>query len=155
VRGRFVAATVTVLVVVASCAGCSSSDQVTQKTARIRVDNQTRTSHAVICSQVQWLLTANIASAPATVSVLLRLSPDEPKPGDSDKPKRDDSEYPKLESVNINNFGGFYGVADTKAADAKVVFANGTYTITGTAEGSHVNDSRVSLTAPFKIEVGC
>ncbi len=135
---RFVAAAVTVLVV-ASCAGCSHSEKPTQQTARITVDNNTRTSHAVTCDQVQWLLTAHIAAAPASVRVLLKL----------------DSEKPKLESVNIDNFAGFTGVADAGAGDAKVVFANGTYTITGTAEGSQLNDPRVSLTAPFKIEVGC
>ena len=137
--GRFVTAAVTVLVVVASCAGCFSSAKVTQKTARITVDNNTRTSHAVTCSQVQWLLTANITAAPASVRVLLKL----------------DSEKPKLESVNINNFAGFTGVADAGAGDATAVFANDTYTITGTAEGSQLNDPRVSVTAPFKIEMGC
>jgi Mycobacterium 19 kDa lipoprotein antigen len=139
VGGRFVTAAVTVLVVVAACAGCFSSQKVTEKTARITVDNNTRTSHAVTCNQVQWLLTANIAAAPANVRVLLKL----------------DSEKPKLESVNIDNFAGFTGVADAAAGDAKAIFANGTYTITGTAEGSQLNDPRVSLTAPFKIEVGC
>jgi hypothetical protein len=115
------------------------SEKPTQQTARITVDNNTRTSHAVTCDQVQWLLTAHIAAAPASVRVLLKL----------------DSDKPKLESVNIDNFAGFTGVADAGAGDAKVVFANGTYTITGTAEGSQLNDPRVSLTAPFKIEVGC
>jgi ipoprotein LpqH len=138
VGSRFVTAAVTVLVVT-SCAGCSHSEKPTQQTARITVDNNTRTSHAVTCDQVQWLLTAHIAAAPASVRVLLKL----------------DSEKPKLESVNIDNFAGFTGVADAGAGDAKVVFANGTYTITGTAEGSKLNDPRVSLTAPFKIEVGC
>jgi len=139
VGGRFVIAAVTVLVMVASCAGCFSSQKLTEKTARITVDNNTRTSRAVTCNQVQWLLTANIAAAPANVRVLLKL----------------DSEKPKLESVNIDNFAGFTGVADAGAGDAKAIFANGTYTITGTAEGSQLNDPRVSLTAPFKIEVGC
>jgi ipoprotein LpqH len=138
VGSRFVTAAVTVLAV-ASCAGCVGSDKPTQQTARITVDNNTRTSHAVTCSQVQWLLTANITAAPANVRVLLKL----------------DSEKPKLESVNIDNFAGFTGVADSGAGDAKVAFANGTYTISGTAEGSKLNDPRVSLTAPFKIEVGC
>jgi ipoprotein LpqH len=138
VGSRFVTAAVTVLVVT-SCAGCSHSEKPTQQTARITVDNNTRTSHAVTCDQVQWLLTAHIAAAPASVRVLLKL----------------DAEKPKLESVNIDNFAGFTGVADAGAGDAKVVFANGTYTITGTAEGSKLNDPRVSLTAPFKIEVGC
>jgi lipoprotein LpqH len=139
VGGRFVTAAVTVLVV-GSCAGCfAHSEKPTQQTARITVDNNTRTSHAVTCNQVQWLLTANITAAPATVRVLLKL----------------DSEKPKLESVNIDNFAGFTGVADSGAGDAKVVFAKGNYTITGTAQGSQLNDPRVSLTAPFKIEVGC
>jgi len=138
VGGRFVTAAVTVLAV-ASCAGCFGPDKATEKTARITVDNNTRTSHAVTCNQVQWLLTANIAAAPANVRVLLKL----------------DSETPKIESVNIDNFAGFTGVADVGAGDAKATFANGTYTVTGTAEGSQLNDPRVSLTAPFKIEVGC
>jgi ipoprotein LpqH len=140
VGGRFVTAVVTVLMVVASCAGCfMRSEKPTQQTARITVDNNTRTSHAVTCNQVQWLLTANITAAPASVRVLLKL----------------DSDKPKLESVNINNFAGFTGVADTGAGDAKAVFVKDTYTITGTAEGSQLNDPRVSVTAPFKIEVGC
>ncbi|MGB6206462.1 lipoprotein LpqH [Mycobacterium sp.] len=139
-RSRFITAVGTVLLVVASCAGCSThSDKVAQKTARITVDDKTRTSHAITCNQVQWLLTANISAAPANVRVLLKL----------------DSEKPKLESVNIDNFAGFTGVADVGAGDAKATFANGTYTITGTAEGSQHNDPRISLTAPFKIEVGC
>jgi ipoprotein LpqH len=166
VKSRFMTMAVTVLVV-ASCAGCLHSGKPTEKTARITVDNNTRTSHAVTCYQVQWLLTANITAPPtsgtappAKVQVLLKLGPDNPqlspenpKP-DSENPKRD-SEYPKLESVNFDNFAGFTGVSDSGAGDAKAVFANGRYTITGTAEGSQLNDPRVSLTAPFKIEVGC
>ncbi len=136
---RFITAAATGLVMVAPCAGCFSSNKVAQKTARITVNNSTRTSHAVTCDQVQWLLTANIAAAPANVRVVLKL----------------DSDKPKLESVNIDNFAGFTGVADVGAGDAKAAFSNGTYTITGTAEGSQRNDPRVSLTAPFRIEVGC
>jgi ipoprotein LpqH len=138
VGGRLVTAAVTVLAV-ASCAGCFGPDTPTEKTARITVDNNTRTSHDVTCNQVQWLLTANIAAAPANVRMLLKL----------------DSEKPKIESVNIYNFAGFTGVADVGAGDAKAVFADGRYTVTGTAEGSQLNDPRVSLTAPFRIEVGC
>jgi hypothetical protein len=110
-----------------------------QKTARITVDKTTRTSHAVTCSQVDWLLTANISAAPANVRVLLKLDP----------------ETPKVESVHFDNFAGFSGVSDSGAGEAKIRFANNTYTITGTAEGSQLNDPRVSVTAPFTIEVGC
>jgi len=136
---RFITAAVSASLVAASCSGCFTSDKATQKTARITVDNNTRTSHAVSCSQVNWLLTANISAAPATVRVLLKL----------------DSETPKVESVHFDNFAGFSGVSDSGAGQAKIRFANNTYTITGTAEGSQLNDPRVSVTAPFTVEVGC
>lgn len=136
---RLITAAVSVSLVAASCSGCFTGDKVTQKTARITVDNNTRTSHAVTCSQVDWLLTANISAAPANVRVLLKLDP----------------ETPKVESVHFDNFAGFSGVSDSGLGEAKIRFANNTYTITGTAEGSQLNDPRVSVTAPFTIEVGC
>ena len=136
---RFFTAAVGTALVAASCAGCFTQDKATQKTAHITVDNNSRTSHAVTCSQVNWLLTANISAAPANVRVLLKLDP----------------ETPKVESVHFDNFAGFSGVSDAGAGQAKIRFANGTYTITGTAEGSQLNDPRVSVTAPFTIEVGC
>jgi Mycobacterium 19 kDa lipoprotein antigen len=115
------------------------TEKVPQKTAHITVNNNSRTSHAVTCNQVQWLLSADISAAPARVKVALNL----------------DSEKPKVESVNIDNFEGFTGVADVGAGDAAVVFAGGRYTITGKAEGSQRGDPSVSTTAPFRIEVGC
>jgi lipoprotein LpqH len=139
VRRRIITAAVSASLVAASCSGCFTNEKATQKTARITVDNNTRTSHAVTCSQVNWLLTANISAAPANVRVLLKL----------------DSETPKVESVHFDNFAGFSGVSDSGAGQAKIRFANNTYTITGTAEGSQLNDPRVSMTAPFTIEVGC
>jgi len=139
VRRRLITAAVTASLVAASCSGCFTDDKATQKTARITVDNNTRTSHAVTCSQVDWLLTANISAAPANVRVLLKL----------------DADTPKIESVHFDNFAGFSGVSDSGVGEAKIRFANNTYTITGTAEGSQLNDPRVSVTAPFTIEVGC
>jgi lipoprotein LpqH len=135
---RLVTAAVSASLVAALCSGCLVHDErVAQKTARITIDNDTRTSHAVLCTQVEWRLIANITAAPANVRVLVKL----------------DSEKPTLESVNFDNFAGFSGVADT--GDTKIHFANNTYTITGTAQGSQLNDPRVSVTRPFKIEVGC
>jgi ipoprotein LpqH len=139
VRRLLITAAVSASLVAASCSGCLTDDKATQKTARITVDNNTRTSHAVSCSQVDWLLTAKISAAPANVRVLLKLDP----------------ETPKVESVYFDNFAGFSGVSDSGAGQAKIRFANDTYTITGTAEGSQLNDPRVSVTAPFSIEVGC
>ena len=112
---------------------------VTQKTARVTVDNNTRTSHAVSCSQIDWRLIANISAAPANVRVLLKLDP----------------EKPTVESVHFDNFAGFSGVANGGLGDTNIHFANDIYTITGTAEGSQLNDPRVTVKQPFKIEVGC
>ena len=136
---RLITAAVTASLVAAVCSGCVSDNKATQKTARITVDKNTRTSHAVTCSQVDWLLTANISAAPANVRVLLKLDP----------------ETPKVESVHFDNFAGFSGVSDSGLGEAKIRFAKDTYTITGTAEGSQLNDPRVSVTVPFSIEVGC
>lgn len=139
-KGRPVAAAVTATALMAVSSGCfMQTDKVAQKTAHITVNNLTRTSHAVSCDQIQWLLTANISAAPAQVKVLLKL----------------DSEKPKVESVNIDNFEGFTGVADAGAGNATAVFARGKYTIKGEAQGSQRNDPAVSTTAPFKIEVEC
>lgn len=139
-KGRSVVVVATAAVLMASSSGCfMHSDKVPQKTAHITVNNTTRTSHAVTCEQVQWLLTADISAAPARAKVLLNL----------------DAEQPQVESVNIDDFNGFTGVADKGAGNAKVMFARGTYTITGQAQGSQRGDSKVSTTAPFKIEVGC
>jgi ipoprotein LpqH len=137
---RLVTAAVYASLVAAFCSGCFVHDEnVAQKTARITVDNNTRTSHAVSCSQVDWMLTANITAASANVRVLLKLDP----------------EKPTVEAVNFDNFAGFSGVANAGASDTKIHFTNDVYTITGTAEGSQLNDPRISVTRPFKIEVGC
>ena len=136
---RLITAAVTASLVAAVCSGCVSDNKATQKTARITVDKNTRTSHAVTCSQVDWLLTANISAAPANVRVLLKLDP----------------ETPKVESVHFDNFAGFTGVSDSGLGEAKIRFAKDRYTISGTAEGSQLNDPRVSVTVPFSIEVGC
>jgi hypothetical protein len=58
-------------------------------------------------------------------------------------------------AVHFDNFDGFSGVANSGAGDAKIHVSKDVYTITGTAAGSRLNDSRVSLTEPFKIDVSC
>jgi lipoprotein LpqH len=137
---RLITAAAVAALLTASCSGCfAQGDKAVQKTAHITVDNTTRTSHAITCSQVNWLLTANISAAPATVRVQLRLDP----------------EKPKVESVNIENFAGFTGVSDEGSGEAKIRVSHDTYTITGTAAGRQLNDSRISVTEPFTVEVGC
>ena len=102
---RLITAAVSAALVAASCSGCfTQDDKSTQKTAHITVDNTTRTSHAITCNQVNWLLTANISVAPANVKVLLRL----------------EDKKPTVESVHIDNFVGFSGVANSGAGEATV-----------------------------------
>jgi lipoprotein LpqH len=137
---RLITAAVSAALVAASCSACfTQDDKATQKTAHVTVDNNSRTSHAVTCNQVNWQLTANISAAPANVTVLLRLDPDKPK----------------VESVHFENFAGFYGVSNDGAGEAHIRVAKDTYTITGTADGTQLDDPRVSVTKPFSIEVGC
>lgn len=139
-KSRSVAAAMIASALMALCSGCFlQAEKVPQKTSHITVNNLTRTSHAVSCDQVRWLLTADVSAAPAHVRVVLNL----------------DSDKPKVESVNIDNFQGFTGVADSGAGNATAAFARGTYTIKGQAQGSQPDDPAVSTTAPFKIEVGC
>ncbi len=137
---RIVIAAASAALVAASCAGCvAQDDKSTQKTAHITVDHTSRTSHAITCNQVNWLLTANISVAPANVKVLLRLDPDKPI----------------VESVHIDNFAGFSGVSNSGAGEATIRVVKDVYTITGTASGSQLNDPHLSVTKPFSIEVGC
>jgi lipoprotein LpqH len=139
VRSRIVATAVIALAVMAGSLGCSRSETVPQKAARITVGGNTRTSHAVSCTQVEWLVSVDIGAAPGSVQAMLRLQ----------------SDNPKAESVNINNVNGFTGVADAGVGTAKATFANGTYRITGTAQGTNTENPTTPKTAEFKIETQC
>lgn len=137
---RLITAAVSAALVAAACSGCfTKDDKATQRLAHVTVDSTSRTSHTITCSQVNWLLTANISIAPANVKVMLRLDPDKPK----------------VESVDFDNFAGFSGVSNAGAGDAKIHVVKDTYSITGEAVGSQLNDPHVSVTKPFSIEVGC
>lgn len=139
-RNRFIAAVLAASTLAAAGSGCSAhSGKVWQPTAHITVNGNTHTSHAVSCSQVQWLLMVNVSAAPAQVKMTLNLDRAKPVP----------------ESVNFDNLDGFSGVADAGAGSAKAVFHGGTYTITGTAEGSNLNDPSKPATADFKISATC
>ncbi|GFG75159.1 lipoprotein LpqH [Mycobacterium botniense] len=135
---RFCAMVLTALVLATASAACSGHT-VPQKTARITVDNNTRTSQAVSCTQLQWLLTMDISATPAHVRAVLNLQADKPKP----------------ESVNIDNFNGFSGIADSGAGSAQAAFAHDTYTITGAAQQTNPDNPNTPTTATFRIEAKC
>lgn len=135
-----IAAAVIASLLAAASPGCTARpEKVPQKTARITMNGNTHTSHAVSCTQLQWILTVNISAAPAHIQVVLKLDSDKPKP----------------ESVNIDNLDGFTGAADAGVGDAEAFFTGTTYTITGTAQGSNPRDPNTPLTKSFRIEAGC
>ncbi len=139
-RNRFIAATVAVLATAAVSTGCSPrTDKVPQRTAHITLDDHSLTSHAVACSQVQWMLTVDIDAAPARVQMMLDLQRDKPVP----------------ESVAIDNLNNFTGVANARVGSAQAVFANNGYTVTGSAQGTNPDDVNSPRTASFRISVNC
>lgn len=137
-RNRFVIAGL--IAVALASSGCTAhSKTLPQKTAKITIDGNTRTSHAVHCSQVQSLLTVEISAAPGHVRMLLRLDADKPVP----------------ETVNIDNVNGFTGVASGGVGKAQAVFRDSTYTVTGTAQGPNLKHPDTQKTASFQIEAEC
>lgn len=139
-RNRFIAVAVAVLAIAAVSAGCSPhNDKVPQRTARITLDDNSLTSHAVSCSQVQWMLTVDIDAAPARVQMMLNLKSDKPVP----------------ESVAIDNLNNFTGVANTQVGSAQAVFTKNSYTVTGAAQGTNPDDVNNPKTATFRITVNC
>jgi ipoprotein LpqH len=140
VKSRIVAAALIASMLAAGSLGCSPRPQkLPQRTAHITIYGNTHTTHAVSCSQIQWLLTVNISAAPAHIQAVLKL----------------DSAKPKPESIHFYNVEGFNGVANAGAGNAEVVFSGNTYTITGTAEGSNLKDPSTQTTADFRIAATC
>ena len=140
-RSRIIAAALAAsMVAAADGSGCSPRpEKLSQPTAHVTIYGNTHTTHAVSCSQVQWLLTINISAAPAHVQAVLKL----------------DSAKPKPESIHFDNVDGFNGVANAGAGNAEAVFSGNTYTITGTAQGSNLKDPSTQTTADFRISATC
>lgn len=141
-RRRYATAALVAAAVV-GCAGCGAGTaEVPQKTAQVTVNGQSRTSHAVICTQVGWMLSIDITDGSAQTRAMLRLEPDKPK----------------LESVNINDFNGFTGLVDGGAGGAgkaEATFAAGTYHIVGTAERTNLDNPDEPSNGAFTIDVTC
>lgn len=142
-RRRYATAAAIAVAVVAGCTGCGAGTaEVPQKSAQVTVNGQTRTSHAVVCTQVDWMLSVDITDGSAQIRTVLRLEPDKPK----------------LESVNINDFNGFTGLVDGGAGGAgkaEATFAAGTYHIVGTAERTNLDNPAEPSNAGFTIDVTC
>lgn len=134
----------TMLIVGVAVAGCAEqADQTGQQpsSAQITVDGGTVTAQRISCSQVGWLLTIQTAADPANASAMLRLGGIDPAPL----------------TVNLENFDNFHGVSgeSVDGAEASAKFADGIYTITGTALGRDSDHPATDRTADFRIEARC
>ncbi|HET9874566.1 MAG TPA: lipoprotein LpqH [Mycobacterium sp.] len=121
-------------------AGCGQGTaKVAQKSARVTVNSDTLTTHDVSCAQVQWLLTMDIRANPANVRAVLQL----------------DLDQPKSQSINIENFNGFSGVADAAVGKAEATFSGGAYHITGTVHRTNPENPAEPENAAFSIDATC
>lgn len=122
-----------VALVAAGCADQATAKQ--QQPGKITVDGTTHTIDHVSCRQLQWMLLVDATAGAARAAAHLRLGAE-----------------PTVETINITDFDGFSGVAidhiDLTADD-------GTYTITGSLDGSEPAHPDKRRTAPFRIEVPC
>jgi ipoprotein LpqH len=128
------------LVVVATASGCTTEPTAERKeTGRITVAGATHTTQAVSCEQYQWLLVIEMTAEPAHARTLLQLG----------------GEEPTVRTVSIANFDGFNGVAGEGVGSVEASAAKGTYTMTGTAEGSDQGNPGRTRTVPVRIEAPC
>lgn len=128
-------------VVVAAAAGCATQHSPPQhQTSQITVGDNTRAVNTVSCMQIGSLLKIDTTAEPAHVRAILQL----------------EGAKPTLKTLSIEDFDGFYGVAGEGIGNADATFADGAYTITGTARGSNSNtEPGQSKTTDFRIEARC
>ncbi|KUI01488.1 hypothetical protein AU190_00310 [Mycolicibacterium acapulense] len=136
---RLVAAAAVILG--AGVAGCSTPPAALGgTTAKVTINGEsTGGPHAVSCTQSGWLWTIE--------------TPDENKGftasvGTGDKVT--------VESVTFHDFGGFTGnFWQGNIGEAEVEGDGGTFTITGSADGSFTDNPSNAVTATFRIEANC
>jgi lipoprotein LpqH len=136
------AAVAAVGLIACGCTGSAEPSPIRgQDASRITVGDQTLTVQSLTCSQVQWLLTIKAAAGPGRVTAMVQL----------------DGEKPTVETVNIENFDGFSGISGeyVDGVHADVSFADGAYTITGSAQRSSSDNANLPKTAQFRIEGRC
>jgi lipoprotein LpqH len=128
------------MIVVAAASGCAEEATAErEETGRITIDGTTHTTRTVACEQVQWSLIIRTTAGPGHARAFLQLG----------------GEQPTVKTVNIANFDGFNGVAGEGHGSVEASLVDGTYTITGTAEGSDPENPGKTRTAPFRIEAFC
>jgi ipoprotein LpqH len=128
------------LVAIAGTSACTEQEtKLPQPTARVTLNGNSRTTHAISCMQVQWTLTVAITAGPGRVRAVVELEGEKPTPT----------------SVDIADFDGFTGTSGQGVGNVDIAFADNTYTITGTAQGSNPDDPSKPKTATYRIEAEC
>ena len=131
--GRFVAALAALVVVVAGCSEESKPERA--KDAKITVDGKTKTTPDIECTQVDWTMTIKTTWTDSFLAV--------------------GGQEPVARNVVITDFDGFNGVAGEGAGEANLAVVNNDYVISGTAEGTAVDNPGQTKSVPFKIETSC
>ncbi|HEX2285638.1 MAG TPA: lipoprotein LpqH [Mycobacterium sp.] len=133
-RHRIVATAATLVIVTSGCAQQATAHR--EDRGHITVEGNTHPTQTVSCRQVGWLMIIEAKAHPGSARAFLRL----------------EGEKPAVDAVSITNFDGFNGVA---GQGVEATAAEGTYTITGTAEGHTPDSVAKPRTVPFRIEAAC
>jgi ipoprotein LpqH len=128
------------VIVGAGASGCAEGPTAERKeTGRITVDGTTHATRTLACEQYDWSLIIETTAGPGQARAFLQLG----------------GEQPAVRTVSFAKFDGFNGVAGEGVGSVEASAAEGTYTITGTAEGSDPDSPGQTRTAPFRIEAPC
>ena len=128
------------LILVAGVAGCSQETKPERATgAKITVDGTTQTTADISCTQVDWALTIKTTSGPSRTTSSLQIG----------------GQQPTAQTVNIENFNGFFGVAGEGIGQTNVSMDKDDYVVSGTAEGSDKDHPGQTRPASFRIQAHC
>lgn len=109
-------------------------------TASVTVNGKNSINHIVNCTQLEWYRTINMGSDFAGATVVIDQR----------------AESPSVQSVRIQNLGGFTGMYSRGDGESADMSLNGEkFTITGTAHGYEAGKPGNPATATFKIVTTC
>ena len=130
------------ITVAAVAAGCSvPPSALGGTTAKVTIDGKsTGDTHPVVCSQTGWMWNIKTPGDPTGLTAFLSTEGDEVT----------------VQSVDFHDFGGFTGTFwQGRVGKGEVTGDGGTFTITGSADGSFKDNPSNAVTATFRIEANC
>ena len=129
------------VVLAAGAAGCSTPPAALGGTnAKVTIDGKgTGDATAVVCSQTGWMWNIKTPGDPTKLTAFLNTEGEV-----------------SVQSVDFRDFGGFTGSFwQGRVGEAEVTGNGGTFTITGSADGSFTDNPSNAVTATFRIEANC